>query len=74
MNQINPETFVSSLGEKYTIVRTLGKGAYGKVVHWINKETDEQVAVKALKKSKIVRDEVMLEVSIISSINHPHIV
>jgi len=70
----DPENYISSLSEKYTIVQTLGKGSYGKVVHCFNSRTHEEVAVKALIKSRIVRDEVLNELSIISSIQHPHIV
>ena len=43
-------------------------------MHCINTNTREEVAVKTLRKSRIDRDEVMREISIISTIRHPHIV
>ena len=36
--------------DKYTILETLGDGTYGSVVKAINKTTNEEVAIKKMKK------------------------
>jgi len=66
------------LKQRFTVIRKLGKGTYGKVQLAINKETGQEVAIKTIKKTKIENEQdlqrVRREIQIMSSIEHPHII
>lgn len=66
------------LKSRFTVIRKLGKGTYGKVQLAINKETGQEVAIKTIKKTKIENEQdlqrVRREIQIMSSIEHPHII
>jgi serine/threonine protein kinase len=66
------------LKQRFTVIRKLGKGTYGKVQLAINKETGQEVAIKTIKKTKIDNEQdlerVRREIQIMSSIEHPHII
>lgn len=66
------------LKQRFTVIRKLGKGTYGKVQLAINRETGKEVAIKTIKKSKIENEQdlerVRREIQIMSSIEHPHII
>lgn len=66
------------LKQRFTVIRKLGKGTYGKVQLAINKQTGQEVAIKTIKKTKIENDQdlqrVRREIQIMSSIEHPHII
>lgn len=66
------------LKQRFTVIRKLGKGTYGKVQLAINKQTGQEVAIKTIKKTKIENEQdlqrVRREIQIMSSIEHPHII
>lgn len=66
------------LKQRFTVIRKLGKGTYGKVQLAINKETGQEVAIKTIRKTKIENEQdlqrVRREIQIMSSIEHPHII
>lgn len=66
------------LKSRFTVIRKLGKGTYGKVQLAVNKETGQEVAIKTIKKTKIENEQdlqrVRREIQIMSSIEHPHII
>ena len=62
--------------DKYQIVKQIGEGTFGVVLKAINKETNETVAIKRMKK-KTSWDEVtkMNEVKVLKQLNnHPNII
>lgn len=63
---------------KYRIVRTLGKGCFGRVLLGQNPETEEKVAIKYVQKhstldSKVKRT-INREVCLLKLLNHPNII
>ncbi|XP_055926533.1 probable serine/threonine-protein kinase MARK-A [Argiope bruennichi] len=66
------------LQHRFLVLRKLGQGTYGKVQLALNKETNQEVAIKTIKKAKIENEEDMLrirrEIHIMTSIRHPHII
>ncbi|KAK1426506.1 hypothetical protein QVD17_15180 [Tagetes erecta] len=67
-----------TLFNKYEIGRLLGYGAFAKVYHARNIHTDQNVAIKAINKQKILKsgltDNIKREISIMRRLNHPNIV
>lgn len=66
------------LFNKYEIGKTLGQGNFAKVYHGRNVSTNENVAIKVIKKEKLKKERLMKqikrEVSVMSLVRHPHIV
>jgi protein kinase len=62
--------------DKYKIVKTLGEGTYGSVVKAINKSTNEEVAIKKMKKKFYTWEECMAlkEIKSLRKLNHCNIV
>lgn len=64
--------------ERYERVRTLGKGAGGKVILAIDKENRRQVAIKEIildpKEQGGTNEAVIKEASILAHLKHPHVV
>jgi len=75
---LNNQNKQQKLKQRFTVIKKLGKGTYGKVQLAINKETGQEVAIKTIKKTKIENEQdlqrVRREIQIMSSIEHPHIV
>lgn len=78
---IGPEMFVSlrkgDFKAIYNVGKTLGEGAYGKVCILTHKTTMMQRAMKAVKKSSVVKDkemELFNEVSLLKQLDHPNII
>jgi calcium-dependent protein kinase len=69
-----PDVFGPEFSGIYKVLRFLGKGAFGKVIHCLLRETGEDCAVKFFRKTEVDRDELMEEVEILSQLDHPHIV
>ncbi|KAL0277849.1 UNVERIFIED_CONTAM: hypothetical protein PYX00_004985 [Menopon gallinae] len=66
------------LRQRFDIIKKLGQGTYGKVQLGINKETGQEVAIKAIKKCKIETEadlvRIRREIQIMSSVRHPNII
>ena len=62
--------------DKYKIVKTLGDGTYGSVVKAVNKATNEEVAIKKMKKKFYSWEECMAlrEIKSLRKLNHCNIV
>lgn len=62
--------------ERYKITKTLGDGTYGSVVKAINKQTNEEVAIKKMKKKFYSWEECMAlrEIKSLRKMNHASIV
>lgn len=63
---------------KYDIYGTLGSGSFGKVKYAINNDTNEEVAIKVLKKETIknrqMGPQIKREITIMKMIDHPYVV
>lgn len=62
--------------DKYKILKTLGDGTYGSVVKAINNSTNEEVAIKKMKKKFYSWEECMAlrEIKSLRKLNHSQIV
>ena len=62
--------------DKYKIIKTLGDGTYGSVVQASNKQTNEIVAIKKMKKKFYSWEECMAlrEIKSLRKLNHVNIV
>lgn len=78
MDRINIIKKRTILFNKYEIGKTLGQGNFAKVFHGRNVSTNENVAIKVIKKEKLKKERLMKqikrEVSVMSLVRHPHIV
>lgn len=81
LEMISAEQFikikVGSYATDYKLGKILGEGAYGKVCLVSHKKTEIVRAMKMIKKSsmkKEAREELLSEVSILKSLDHPNIV
>lgn len=62
---------------KYEIVRTLGRGSYGKVDLGKSKENNEQYAIKKVRLGKMTKEDrtkALEEATFLSKLDHPNIV
>ena len=64
--------------KKYIILRTLGKGSFGKVKEAIHVLSGEKIAIKILEKQKIKKEDDLVrirrEINILSKVQHPNII
>ena len=62
--------------DRYKIMKTVGDGTYGSVVKAINKNTNETVAIKKMKKKFYSWEECMAlrEIKSLRKLNNPNIV
>jgi 5'-AMP-activated protein kinase, catalytic alpha subunit len=64
--------------KKYIILKTLGKGSFGKVKEALHVQSGEKIAIKILEKVKIKKEEDMVrirrEIKILSKVDHPNII
>lgn len=61
----------------YSFIRIIGRGAFGTVVHALNKNSGEEVAVKVIRKKSLNDTHVKLlrrEAHLMSSLSHPNVV
>ena len=71
------KTINFNIGNKYTITKHLGSGSYAMVWEGVNNETGERVAIKQV--TRLFEDledtkRMLREVTLLKSLNHPHIV
>ncbi|RDX74249.1 CBL-interacting serine/threonine-protein kinase 25, partial [Mucuna pruriens] len=66
------------LFNKYEIGKLLGQGNFAKVYHGRNLSTNENVAIKVIKKERLQKErlvkQIKREVSVMRLVRHPHIV
>jgi serine/threonine protein kinase len=62
--------------EKFQIVKNIGDGTYGTVVEAVNKENQDRVAIKKMKKKFASWDECMSlrEIKHLRKLNHQNVV
>lgn len=62
--------------DRYKITKTLGDGTYGSVVKAVNKQSNEEVAIKKMKKKFYSWEECMAlrEIKSLRKLNHINIV
>jgi protein kinase len=62
--------------ERYTLLKEVGDGTFGNVWRAVNKQTNEVVAIKRMKKKYFSWEECvnLREVKSLSRMNHPNIV
>mgnify|MGYP000240434807 CR=1 FL=1 len=64
--------------KKYIILRTLGKGSFGKVKEAVHVLSGEKIAIKILEKAKIKKEDDLVrirrEINILSKVQHPNII
>ena len=63
----------SKINEEYLLGETLGQGAFGTVRKAIHKLTNQERAIKILKKRQQDERKLFLEVNILSKLAHPNI-
>jgi 5'-AMP-activated protein kinase catalytic alpha subunit len=77
-NNNNSKNKRNILFNKYEIGKILGQGNFAKVYHGRNIATNENVAIKVIKKEKLKKERLMKqikrEVSVMRLVRHPHIV
>ncbi|KAI8622512.1 kinase-like domain-containing protein [Chytriomyces sp. MP71] len=63
---------------EFKLIRTVGEGEFGKVKLAVDSVSNEEVAIKLLKKDRIAtparRAKVMREISMLNALDHPYIV
>lgn len=64
---------LTTISDKYLLLRTLGSGSFGKVKLAQNRETQEQVAIKILLDAGNNTDMFLEEVRTMAKLNHPNV-
>ena len=74
----NPEISQTHLRCRYRVIKTLGRGSFGKVKLATNIETKEMVAMKIIDMNKVQQKnmcpQVKKEISIMKKLKHPRVV
>jgi 5'-AMP-activated protein kinase catalytic alpha subunit len=64
--------------KKYIILKTLGKGSFGKVKEALHVKSGEKIAIKILEKERIKKKEDLVrikrEIDILKKVRHPNII
>lgn len=64
--------------KKYIILKTLGKGSFGKVKEALHVLSGEKIAIKILEKARILKKEDLVrikrEIEILKKVHHPNII
>ena len=75
--KFDKSTFVcyktTKINEEYLLGETLGQGAFGTVRKAVHKVTNQERAIKILKKRQQDERKLFLEVNILSKLTHPNI-
>lgn len=73
-----PQGNESQTHKKYEVLRTLGKGSFGKVKEALHVQSGEKIAIKIMEKSRIRKDDdedrIRREMQILHKVNHPNII
>lgn len=65
----------ASIAEIYDFKEQLGNGGYGRVFKGIQKETNQQVAIKVIEKKTVTdEDQFRNEFKILMELDHPNII
>ncbi|KAL7669106.1 hypothetical protein ACOME3_009775 [Neoechinorhynchus agilis] len=76
--ETNTQPHRDTLHSRFELLRTLGKGTYGKVKLARDRRTNEQVAIKTIRKSRIENphdlERMLREIRFMSGLNHPHVI
>lgn len=74
----NPINTDDSRPKKYIILRSLGKGSFGRVKEALHVFSGERIAIKILEKSRIKKQDdlrrIRREIDILNKVNHPNII
>jgi len=76
-NQVKHHQHRHSVKSRYEFLQTLGKGTYGKVRLARQRETNQYVAIKSIRKDKVGQlnmTHIRREMEILSQISHPNII
>lgn len=71
------EAEIASINQRYEILRELGRGAYGQVVHVRCRQSNLERVVKSMKFQGLCEEEVDLmkaEAELLQELDHPHVV
>lgn len=64
--------------KKYELLRTLGKGSFGRVKEALHIMSGEKLAIKIMEKARIKKeddqDRIRREINILSRVHHPNII
>jgi 5'-AMP-activated protein kinase catalytic alpha subunit len=64
--------------KKYIILRTLGKGSFGKVKEALHVKSGEKIAIKILEKARIKKKDDLVrikrEIDILKKVHHKNII
>ena len=76
--KISKANFISyrknmNITNDYTVGQDLGTGSFGTVRRAVHKKTNQQRAIKILKKSEQDQEKLFLEVEILAKLSHPNI-
>ena len=77
MTEFDKGDYSDKFSDYYVYISTLGSGSFGKVVHALDRQSGEEVAVKIIKKKTVKAGkiaELKKEAEILSSLDHPNIV
>ena len=77
-NDAQPLATDKNRPKKYIILKSLGKGSFGRVKEALHVLSGEKIAIKILEKARIKKDDdlkrIRREMNILSKVNHPNIV
>lgn len=77
MNELDKDDHNDKFSDFYVFIALLGSGSFGKVVHAIDLQTGEEVAVKVIEKKTVKQgriSELKKEAEILGSLDHPNII
>ena len=73
-----PLTTDKARPKKYIILKSLGKGSFGRVKEALHVASGEKIAIKILEKSRIKKEDdlkrIRREINILTKVNHPNII
>jgi serine/threonine protein kinase len=77
MTEIDKDDYSDKFSDFYIFIKYLGSGSFGKVVHAIDRQSSQEVAVKVIEKNTVKPEKISdlkKEAEILSSLHHPNIV